>query len=110
MKIDANKLEKAIDNMSSVCEKGRAEIKQIMTEGFGVEFPDEGLRVQMGDRMFYQGGEYIVACGGGRKYVLINLRTGSRYTDASTASVDKGRFHLHDITGHLTTKADWKKM
>ena len=38
MKIDSNKLEAAINSMTSICEKGKTEIKNVLAEGFGVEF------------------------------------------------------------------------
>ena len=59
MKIDPVKLEKAIDNMSSVCEKGRAEIKTMLSEGFGVEFKkkEEEIKLKVGDYVQHSDGE-----------------------------------------------------
>lgn len=41
MKINEKALSEAIDSMTSVCDKGKAEIKRVLFEGFRVKFEEE---------------------------------------------------------------------
>lgn len=115
MKIDPVKLEKAIDNMSSVCEKGRAEIKTMLSEGFGVEFKggDKGIMVSLGDRVSRNGCEYIVCSMGSGKRGLINIKSGIRYADSIT--VDPGIGHhiktnILDFVSFRDQQRGWEKI
>ena len=53
MKIDAAKLEQAIDGMKSVCADGKADIKRLFTEAFDVQFEPKGIDFDVGNKQFH---------------------------------------------------------
>jgi len=110
MIMDVEKLEKKIDAMTTICAKGRAEIKQLFEEGFGVEFKNtEKLKVIIGD-ILTGGGPisptdlYIVCMTDYKgRYLLINLKTGSRCCDSSQT------LNLEDLTDSRDV-SEWRKI
>jgi len=100
MKIDAEKLEKKINDMSSVCEKGRKEIKSLFAEAFGVEFKDKKeTQVRPGDIVtFDDDHKYLVGYAGIDKYAFISM-SGHCWKNGSTDKIgEKSTINIEDLT------------
>lgn len=108
MKIDAEKLEKGIDGLSSVCDKGKDEIRTLFKEGFGVEFKIQTPSVaKPGEFYLLKDGEFkdevhvVATCFDG--YSLVSL------TDGRAWGGLKKSLLLQDLASD-TEAERWKKV
>lgn len=102
MKIDSNKLEAAINSMTSICEKGKTEIKNVLAEGFGVEFTKPKPEVVPEHNQVYKNnkGEYGILIKDTYNYwTFYNFNTAAGHLTATG----------HTLAGRLGKTIVWLK-
>lgn len=99
MKIDEKKLNQAIDKMTSVCDKGKDEIRTVLSEGFGLTLQPKKEPLKTGQvYLDTEAKDHIVIVSSHRgSLCIMGTRRGFVYGDRVSIiqqRIDKGTYKL----------------